>query len=349
MLAKRFGGAERSFVDMCRALATRGHAVLAICEERSQALRYVGKIEGVVIQSLRVWGPWDVLARRTIRRYLQDFATDIAQMHLARAARISGPAARALGIPSIAKTHNYVKLKYYETINVLVPTTVQQVEYLVHEGIPGHRYSLIPNFSALAFQNPNELRRNPRNNLLRVVAVGRLVHKKGFDILLRAISIARGDGIALRLAIAGSGPERDALNALCRELQLQEVVTFLGWQDNIEECLAQADVFVLPSRDEPFGIVCLEAMALSVPIIATRTDGPAEILDANTAILIEPGDPNAMAEALKVIALQPGQAAERAVSARKRFAQSYSEQAVVTQYLALYERLIDSKRNSQNA
>ncbi len=349
MLAKNFGGAERSFVDMCSALAARGHAVLAICEDRSEALRHVGKIDGIVIRSLTVWGPWDVLARRTLRRYLREFNTEIAQMHLARAARLAGPAARALGIPSVAKTHNYVNLKYYEAIDELVPTTARQEKFLRAEGIPGHRYSRIPNFSQLSPERHSDEQRKPRNDLFRVVAIGRLVHKKGFDILLRAVAAVMDDGIALSLAIAGSGPERDALKALCRDLQVQDVVTFLGWQEDIEKCLASADVFVLPSRDEPFGIVCLEAMALNVPIIATRTDGPSEILDASTAILIELDDPTAMADALKLVASQPEQATARAVLARERFEQNYSEQAVVTQYLALYARLMESTLKSQDA
>lgn len=348
MLAKQFGGAERSFVDLCRALAVRGHEVLAICEDRSEALNFVRQIDGVAIKSLTVHGSWDPFAGRSIRRFLQAFAADVAQMHLARAALIAGPAARRLGIPSVAKTHNYVNVKYYQTISRLVPTTMRQEAYLRAAGITEDRLTRIPNFSSIVPVTSRHEPAKPPSEILRVVGVGRLVHKKGFDLLLHAVAAMRRDGFELTLALAGSGPEKSALERLCRELKLEDVVTFLGWQDNIVTCLSQADVFVLPSRDEPFGIVCLEAMALGVPIIATRTDGPSEILDEQTAILIDVEDPLALASALQLVASEPEQARRRAVAAQQHFEHCYSEAAVVTQYLTLYANLLETARGSHD-
>ena len=346
MLAKQFGGAERSFVDLCRALALGGHGVLAICERRSKALDFVQQIDGIAVRSLTVHGWWDPLARRTIKRQLENFDADVAQMHLARAAQIAGPATRQLGIPSVAKTHNYVNLKYYQAISKLVPTTQRQQAYLRAQGVPDDRICRIPNFSAITpMDRVDESTRSP-NDVLRIVGVGRLVHKKGFDLLLHAVAATRRDGLELTLVVAGSGPESGPLMRLRRELGLANVVTFLGWQDNVHRCLGQADVFVLPSRDEPFGIVCLEAMALRIPIIATRTDGPSEFLDDETAILVDPEDPSALAAALQRIAAEPKQAAKRAAAAQQRFEPYYSVRAVVAQYLELYTSLIDTEGGS---
>jgi glycosyltransferase involved in cell wall biosynthesis len=345
MLAKRFGGAERSFVDLCRALARRGHDVLAICEQRGEALRYVEQIPGVVCRTVTVRGVWDFLARRAIKQSLQDFGADIAQMHLARAAHLAGPAACSLAIPTLAKTHNYVNLKYYRAVNHLVATTSKQYEFLRAAGVPAARVSRIPNFSAIA--PPAGKKRESRGAVLEVVAIGRLVHKKGFDVLLRALSVVRRKGIVANLTIAGAGPERDALVRLCGVLELNDAVTLLGWQDDVAGCLFPADVFVLPSRDEPFGIVCLEAMALDIPIIATRTDGPCEILDADSAILVACDDIDALAEALEAVAADPDRAVRRAVAARERFGRCYSEEVVVSQYLALYAHLCGGGGSSQ--
>jgi glycosyltransferase involved in cell wall biosynthesis len=339
MLAKDFGGAERTFVDLCRALSRRGHEVLAICERRAEALRHLEQMTDVACRPLTVRGPWDVFARRTIRRSLKDFGADIAQLHLARAAGLGGSAARALGIATLAKTHNYVDLKYYRAVEHLVPTTTKQRDYLLAGGIPAARLSLIPNFSAIAPPPAGGGAREAGGAVLRVAAIGRLVHKKGFDLLLRALAAARARGVDLRCSIAGTGPEGDTLYRLCAKLRLNHAVTFLGWRDDVAACLAAADVFVLPSRDEPFGIVCLEAMALGVPIIATRTDGPSEILDADTAILVEIGSADALAGALQELATDRDQAERRVKAARARFHRYYSEEAVVAQYIALYERL----------
>ena len=294
-------------------------------------------------------GSWDPFARHTIKRLLENFAPDIAQMHLARAAQIAGPAARQLAIPSVAKTHNYVNLKYYQAISKLVPTTQRQLAYLRAEGVPDDRISRIPNFSAITSTGrENRLARSP-NEVLRIVGIGRLVHKKGFDLLLHAVAAIRDDGLDVTLVLAGSGPESRSLLRLSRELGLENVVHFLGWQDDVQQCLEDADVFVLPSRDEPFGIVCLEAMALGVPVIATRTDGPSEFLDDETAILVEPEDPSGLAQALQRIAAEPEQAATRAAAAALRFEQHYSVRAVVAQYLELYTGLIEIEGGSQDA
>ncbi len=348
MLGKGFGGAERSFVDMCQALRSNGHDVLAICERRSKALGFVEQIDGLTTRTVTVRGSWDPFARRKIRRQLENFDADVAQMHLARSAQIAGPAARLLGIPSVAKTHNYVNLKYYESISKIVPTTRRQEEYLRSQGVSGDRISRIPNFSSIP---PYRLETEPTNwssEVLRVVGVGRLVHKKGFDLLLHAVAAARRDGLKLSVTLAGAGPESGALMRLRRELGLEKVVAFLGWQDDVQRCLSQADVFVLPSRDEPFGIVCLEAMASCLPIIATRTHGPSEILDEDTAILVESGDSSALTEAFHRIVREPRQAAKRAVAAQQRFKQNFSVNAVLTQYLELYKGLIETEQRSQD-
>lgn len=348
MLGKGFGGAERSFVDLCRALSARGHEVLAICETRSKAARIIAEKPGVRSACVSVYGPWDFIARRRIARLLRDFAPEIAQMHLARAATIAGPAARSLNIPSLAKTHNYVNLKYYRAIDHLVATTRKQAAYLADHAVESSRCSIIPNFSSI---NIDTLADRPGNNepeILRIVAIGRMVRKKGFDVLLEALAATRSSGYRFSLSIAGDGPESDNLSAQRDALSLAGQVNFLGWCDDIAPCLQAADIFVLPSRDEPFGIVCLEAMALLVPIIATTTDGPVEFLDNDTAVLIPSNDAQALCAALVEIASNYPLANERAQAALVKYQQCYSEDIIVERYLELYRSLLGTESAPQN-
>ena len=337
MLAKGFGGAERSFVDLCGALTARGQEVLAIAETGATALPYLEEIDHLTISRVTVRGVWDVFVKRKIAAQLRTFAPDIVQLHLARAAYLGGSAARAQRMPTIAKTHNYVNLKYYRAIDHLVPTTKKQRDYLRDAGIPDAQITLIPNFSRVAGAHQREQTR--AGTALRIVAIGRLVYKKGFDILLRALHRATRRGLQCRAVIVGGGEETAALKTLCSELALDDVVEFAGWQRDIAAYLSHADVCVLPSRDEPFGIVCLEAMALTVPMIASRSDGPLEVLDEETAILVACEDIDGFADALCAVARAPASAARRAEKALVRFKQRYSEEAVVAQYLALYTRL----------
>lgn len=337
MLARGFGGAERSFVDLTHALVARGHKVLALCERRGQAYPLLQAVPRLQSVAITVWGVWDLLAQWQIKQALHAFQPQVVQAHLARAAALGGAAAKSLGLPTLAKTHNYVDLKYYRAIDRLVPTTNSQYEYLLRSGVPSTRLTRIPNFSLLdpvttiASHSPN-----PRPVL---VGVGRLVAKKGFDVLLRALAILRAEGVVVELRLAGDGPERSALQALAGTLGLSDQVRFLGWREDVAEVLRGMDLFVLPSRDEPFGIVVLEAMALGIPIIATATAGPLEILDHDTASLVAIDDVRAMAEAIRATLADRAGAVRRAVNAVERFRHAYRAQAVVPQYERLYAEL----------
>src|SRR5207245_8478429 len=91
--------------------------------------------------------------------------------------------------------------------------------------------------------------------------------------------------------LIGAGPERDAAEYLVRKKKLQKDVFFLGKQDNIYEKLAAADLFLLPSQLESFGLAALEAMACEVPVIATNVGGVPEVLEHGVdGYLVEPGD-----------------------------------------------------------
>lgn len=122
-----------------------------------------------------------------------------------------------------------------------------------------------------------------------LVAVGRLVHLKGFDLLLRALARLPADPGA-HLILVGDGEERGALEALSRELGLGERVTFTGFRENPWALMRRADLFVLPSRTEAAPNVLAEALALGLPVVACRCSrGVEEYLQPGPAgLLAEP-------------------------------------------------------------
>ncbi len=134
-----------------------------------------------------------------------------------------------------------------------------------------------------------------------VLAIGRHVPQKGFDVLLRALRHLHDRGQTCDLILAGDGAEQAALRSLAAELHLENVVVFPGRVDHAQamRLFAGCTVFVLPSRHEPFGIVNLEAMAHARPIVASRVGGVPEIIfDDENGLLVPPGDADALATAL---------------------------------------------------
>ena len=137
-----------------------------------------------------------------------------------------------------------------------------------------------------------------------MLAAGRLVHQKGFDILIRAFATVARECGQLRLALAGEGPEEQALRSLVAELRLDDRVHFLGQVRGLRTLMRQADAFILPSRYEGFPNVLLEALASGLPVVATDCpSGPRQILrDGEFGRLVPGHDLAALAAALRRLA-----------------------------------------------
>lgn len=177
----------------------------------------------------------------------------------------------------------------------------------------------------------------PMEGPLRVAAVGRLVEKKGFDVLLEAARAARDRGLGLDVRIAGDGELAHDLRRLAGELGLDDVVTFLGprSQNEIADLLRWADVMAAPcvvgadGNADGLPTVLLEAMATGVVPISTRVTGIPEAVHPPggdrpaTGLLLEPGDRDGLAEALLHVADPSFPRAEISRAARELVEREY--------------------------
>jgi glycosyltransferase involved in cell wall biosynthesis len=130
----------------------------------------------------------------------------------------------------------------------------------------------------------------PREHSRIILAVGRLVPAKGFDVLANAFAEIAHEFPESRLVITGEGPERQSLSALSQKLQLVDRVSFPGWVAEPAELMATATIFVLPSRYEGFPNALIEAMACGLPVISTACAGPLEIVENEVDGLLVPVD-----------------------------------------------------------
>lgn len=141
------------------------------------------------------------------------------------------------------------------------------------------RFSVIQNGSRmLDFYS----RSPPKGRGVRVISVGSLSHQKGFDIALEAVYKVR-DSID-SYTIVGYGPEENKLIKMVEKLGLQDVVRLVGYQDNVEPFFQEADLGLIPSRWEGFGLVSIEALSTGLPLVATDAPGLADVLDNCAAV-----------------------------------------------------------------
>ena len=338
MLDLNYGGAQRYFADLCLELACREHSVLSVIRRNSVVepeLISMNNIEVAVISNRFGWH--DPFAVNQMKNCFDRFQPNVVEVHLARAAFLAGKIKPAGKWPLIAKTHNSINGKYYRNMDVIVPMTTRAAKSEYHSNVPQHKFATaIPNFSRL--EPVSKVVKPARIN--KVFAAGRFVRKKGFHLLLGALVELKSSDRNFSLQIAGDGPEFSSLKALSTKLGINDKVQFLGYRNDIPNLMKDADLFVLPSLSEPFGIVMLEAMAMGTPILATRCEGPLEILDDTSAILVDKGDTFSLADGLRQAIQDPEGCRVRAHNALTLYKSCYAADAVVPKILALYDEII---------
>jgi glycosyltransferase involved in cell wall biosynthesis len=191
--------------------------------------------------------------------------------------------------------------------------------------------------------------------------IGRLVPRKGHQVFLDAAARLVRDGMDLHAVILGDAPrvsgatgDRDAycagLAKLAAAPPLNGRVTFLPHRDDVEKVLAACDVLVVPSANEPFGIVILEAFAVGTPVVASRAGGPLEIIENDkTGLLVSPGDASGFASAIGCLVEDPELRETVVARARLRLSADFSEEGLAHELRAIYAGLIAQRSGPGSA
>jgi glycosyltransferase involved in cell wall biosynthesis len=173
--------------------------------------------------------------------------------------------------------------------------------------------------------------------------VGRLVDQKGCEYLVRAVPEVLAAKPQARFVIVGDGPERDRLQALARELEVDAAVEFTGYDPAPARRMSHMTVLAVPSVYEPLGMVTLEAMALGVAVVGSAVGGiPEAIADGETGLLVPPRDPGALARALITMLDSPDRARTMGSAGRERAARLFSPQVIAARYGDLYRELLSA-------
>jgi N-acetyl-alpha-D-glucosaminyl L-malate synthase BshA len=209
---------------------------------------------------------------------------------------------------------------------------------------------VIPNFIDPTFLPPaHTAQRRPRSNNDRQEAV--LVHVSNFRPVKRATDCIRILDLLrhrhpCRLLMVGQGPDLPAARELARSLGLSSRIDFVGEQHDVAGWLAAADILLLPSQAEAFGMAALEAMATGLPVVASHAGGLPEVVeDGVSGRLLPVGDLQAMADAILELLKDPDLANALGEKGRRRARDLFSPDLVVPRYLDLYEQTLARFRN----
>lgn len=278
------------------------------------------------IAALRLWTP-RFSPRLTKRDLLQDVwkaggmvadrvsrvfgRVDLVHAHVVLPAGLLGAAvARALGVPFLLQEHSAPFSMHLDTEakraavrRTLEAATVvcavgEDLATRIKEQSATCAVRLTPNLVHTGLFTPSEIPVDRSH--LRIVSVGSLEERKGFDVLLDAVAILGRSGIRVQLRIIGAGSLRDKLSGRLTELGLDPAMTFLGAlpRTDVASIICASHIYVCSSRNETFGIAPAEALSVGRPVVSTRCGGPEAYIDATCGALVEPRDPHALADAI---------------------------------------------------
>ncbi|HEY2287822.1 MAG TPA: glycosyltransferase family 4 protein, partial [Streptosporangiaceae bacterium] len=291
---------------------------------------------------------------RALRGLITQDPPDLVHAHMFASATAAERAVRGTGIPLVIHEHSeagwrdhrarqVAAASYQRSAAVIAVSEAIRRRLAELDQVPAAKIHVLPNTLPLLPGRPAQapLPRLRPGPLVGMAA--RLRPEKGGEVFLRAAARLARRFPAVGFVVIGDGPQRAALERLASCLRLP--VTFLGFRPDGPALIAGLDVLVVPSFTEGTPLVVLEAAAAGVPVIASAVGGiPEQVRDGIGALLVPPGDEDAVAAACALVLADPGLGARLAESAHRRVRRAAGPQAALDAVQAIYERVLSARR-----
>jgi glycosyltransferase involved in cell wall biosynthesis len=359
------GGAERVVADLADAMAKAGHDVMLIYLK--EPMEVWPRCPEVRVACVGINSAADLLPGLVrFRRLVREFKPDVVHSHMFHATLVARLARMSTRIPCLVSTMHTaydggkIKALTYRCSDRLsdisTNVSVEAVEAFVAGGAvrPGRMLALYNGIDVDEFRPSAEARTRIRSDFdtpagcRLFFAAGRLGWSKDYPNMFKALALLPQD-LEYRLLIAGDGPLRASLEKMVVDLGLSARVHFLGIRRDIPTLMAAADVFLLSSVGEGFGLVVAEAMASECLVVATDAGGVREVL-GDAGFLVPRQDPRALADAVVTACAMATDAAHTmGSSARHRIVENYSFNRAVERWLELYTGLLAKAERHANA
>ena len=297
-----------------------------------------------------------------VSRWIRSRQFDLMHTHMSRAHSLGILMKLMTGTPVVATAHQCSFQLHWRFNDFVIANSkyTEQYQRRVNR-VPSKRIKSIYCFTNLErFRNtePIDIFRVKRQLRLQgdeflVGVVGDVIARKGHQFLFEALPQIVNAIPDFKLVLVGRFNRNERFVKKLRQLQkdneLFRRVYWLGLRDNIQDFMAAFDLCVVPSVEEPLGLVALEAMAAGTPVVASRTGGLTEIVDHRiNGLLVEKGDPKALAQAIIDLARQPRLRVELGANGREMVMSDFNPDDLVTQVESVYQSLL-SRRSTRAA
>lgn len=352
--ADRVGGGEESLLGLVRQLDRQRFLPLVLVPgegELATSLRACGVgVEVLTLGTVRPWTLPSVLRRAwTLRKVVRAHRIRLVHAQGTRGAVYAALALWQTGIPLIWHVRIVDRDPWVDRVllrrsaAVIANSRATAARFARHEGF-SHKVQVIYNgidpaqYTREAVPASQQSLGIPSGHPV-VTFAGRLEHGKGPDLFVEAAGLIHQKRPDAYFLVAGDGPLRPVLQTRVNEKCLPAV--FVGRQADLRVALGVSRVLVVPSRQEAFGRVLIEAMAMGVPVVATRVGGIPEVCtDGRTALLVSADDPRALADAVVRTLEDPARTAARVQAAAEEVRMRFSLADHAEQVCRLYRRLL---------
>ena len=224
----------------------------------------------------------------------------------------------------------------------LYPNLKNKIE-VIYNGIESSSHRISAAQKAMIRTQTFQLSPNSKTKI--IFSAGTLHERKGYQFLLQALAELEKSVEDFKLVIAGEGPEHQNLLELSKNLRIENKILLLGQRDDVTQLMSSADLFVLPSLKEAFGLVILEAMQAGLPIIASKVGGIPEILGENYNLLCPAQDSICLSKKLSQV-LQKPETIKSFIDTYPTILEKFSAQSTAKQTALIYQNLLSNQTSS---
>jgi len=358
------GGAENQMYLLAKFLNKEKYEVKLICSDFKTLDDWAARFEseGIEVIKLNVFHKHDPRHYVQLKEYIKREPCDLMHIHVWNPAscRYAFMAANKYNLPLVVTEHDpfelpkfkkYIKNKLMKRVQKIVTVSkanedlfknlfpdLKNYTTTILNGIDVTWFeSQLLNFSETKMNEFREKEFEADDNTKVILTVAELHERKGLTYLIKAIPTILKKMDNLKLIIVGDGHQKQELEKLIEKLGLAKNIKLLGHRKCIPKIMASANLFVLPSVKEAFGLVILEAMAAWLPVLATRVGGIPEIIeDRVNGFLVEPKDSNALAEKILELFNENFKFEEYIKNAQQILKEKFDAKAMAKQYEQIY-------------